>query len=199
MGTQIKDIKPDYLDILLEQRIPMSSQSNTDHCFTDATLRNTWLLAKAAAAYYRHYLTLPYGVKSLTAEILVFATYPTAPTTSSVIDDMAQHPRVYAALRSIKTELVPFLVEDKEGKSKEKPLKRGPAKQGPLKAKNRTTIYPTPSLMPFIDDSFPIKMKNKEMKKKEIETKEEEEEKEKTPTPTDPIPRRHSGLPVTFA
>src|SRR5487761_530544 len=189
MGTQIKDIKPDYLDILLEQRIPMSSQSNTDHCFTDATLHNTWLLAKAAAAYYRHYLTLPYGVKSLTTEILIFATYPTAPMTSSVIDNMAQHPRVYAALRSIKTELIPFLVEDKEGKPKEKLLKRGPEKQGPMKAKNRTTIYPTPSLMPFIDDSFPTKIK-----KKEKETKEEEEDKEKTPTPQSTPPRRHSGL-----
>ena len=179
----------------------MSSQSTTNHCFTDAALRNTWLLAKAAAAYYRQYLTLPYGVKSLTTEILIFATYPTAPMTCSVIDDIAQHPRVYAALRSIKTELVPFLVKDEKGKPKEKPLKRGPAKQGPMKAKNHSTIYPTPSLMPFINDSFPMKMKNKEIKKKEKEIKEEEEEKERTPTPTDPqpsLPHRHSRLPVTF-
>src|SRR5579863_7055160 len=106
-------IRTTYLNILMEPR-PLMSSLNYDHCYTEAALHNTWLLAKAASEYYHYHTNLPWGIRMHTTDILIFATYVDPPTLCNSFDAQDCHHLIYQALREAKPDLIPFLVIDQD-------------------------------------------------------------------------------------
>jgi len=129
--------------IPVHRDVPQLVRNN--HCYTEAALRNTWLLAKAAAKYYHHHMSLPWGIRMHTTDILVFATYTDPPTLHNSFDAQDRHHLIYQALREAKTDLIPFLVidQDKHGRPKPIPSKKKPGRPGPF-GQRVGTSYPAP-------------------------------------------------------